>query len=210
MSSDRPFRIALTGGIACGKSAVSAEFMALGIPVLDTDQISRDVVAPGTLGLAQIIEAFGTDVLDEKGHLDRRKMRERVFSDPEQRKTLEAITHPAIRQELARRSAAAAAPYQIHAIPLFVETGANGDYDRILVIDCPEELQLSRLEKRDGTEPALARKILGAQATRAARQKVAHDIIVNDGTLETLRSKVQALHPLYLSLAAKKSQAHAV
>jgi dephospho-CoA kinase len=197
-------RVVLTGGIACGKSAVSAEFAALGVTVLDTDQINRDVVAAGSESLAKIVDAFGSGVLDSNGRLDRGKMRERVFSDPEQRRRLEAITHPAIRQELSRRSAAAAGIYQIHAIPLFVETGAKGGYDRVLVVDCPEELQVARLVKRDGSDPALARKILAAQTSRSARLDLADDVIVNDGTLDELRGKVTTLHQRYLALAEKK------
>ncbi|HJY40671.1 MAG TPA: dephospho-CoA kinase, partial [Steroidobacteraceae bacterium] len=138
--------IALTGGIASGKSAVAEEFAKLGVPVLDTDQIARDVVAPGSPALGQLVAEFGPEILDGNGRLDRAHMRERVFGDPEQRRKLEAITHPAIRAELARRSAEAGGDYQIHVIPLLVETGRADAYDRVLVVDCPEEAQLQRLQ----------------------------------------------------------------
>lgn len=196
-----PFRVVLTGGIASGKTAAAMEFAALGVPVIDTDQVSRDVVAPGSDGLAKIVAAFGQDVLDLTGSLDRARMRERVFSDPEKRKQLEAITHPAIREEVARRSAHALGPYQIHAIPLYVETGARGGYDRVLVIDCPETLQLERLTRRDGTDPALALKILAAQATREQRLAVATDVIENAGSRDELRTNVRTLHEKFLTLS---------
>jgi dephospho-CoA kinase len=199
------FRVVLTGGIASGKTAAAAEFAALGIPVIDTDQVSRDIVAPGSDALASIVASFGTDVLDSTGQLDRRRMRERVFSDPGKRKQLEAITHPAIRTEVARRSAVAAGPYQIHAIPLYVETGAKGGYDRVLVVDTPEFLQLERLAVRDGTAPDLARKILAAQATREQRLAIATDIIANDGSRDDLRAKVRAIHEKFLRLAQTAS-----
>src|SRR5262245_41243862 len=121
-----PLLIALTGGIASGKSAVAQLFEQQGVPVLDTDQIARDVVEPGTPAFAQILEVFGRDVLDASGRLDRRSLRERVFANPQERQMLEAITHPAIREELARRSAHAGGPYQIHVIPLLIEGGRTG------------------------------------------------------------------------------------
>jgi len=200
-----PFRIVLTGGIASGKTAVANEFAAFGIPVIDTDQIARDIVEPGSPVLDQIISVFGTPVLDRGGRLDRRRMRELVFASPEARKKLEAITHPAIRAELARRSSNTGSAYQVHAIPLFVEGGAKGNYDRVLVVDCPEQLQLQRLMERDGVTDEQARQSLAAQATREQRLGVANDVIVNDSTLDTLRAQVLPLHRSYLDLAAKKS-----
>jgi dephospho-CoA kinase len=200
-----PFRVALTGGIASGKTAVANEFAALGVPVLDTDQIARDVVQPGSPALEQIVSTFGASALDSDGHLDRRRMRALVFGDAEARKKLEEITHPAIRTELARLSKAAGSAYQIHAIPLFAEGGAKGNYDCVLVVDCPEALQIRRLMGRDGVSEAQARQSLAAQATREQRLAVANDVIVNDGTLETLRIRVTALHRQYLELAAKKT-----
>jgi dephospho-CoA kinase len=199
-----PFRVVLTGGIASGKTAAAAEFEALGVPVIDTDQINREILAPGTDGLAKIVAAFGHEMLDSSGNLDRARMRERVFSNPEQRKKLESITHPVIREELARRAAIAQGTYQIHAIPLYAERGAKGDYDRVLVIDSPEDVQLKRLLLRDGTSAELGRKILAAQVSRTTRLAVADDIIENLGSLEDLRVKVRNLHAQYLTLAASK------
>lgn len=206
MSSENdtpPLLIALTGGIASGKSAVADEFAKLGVPVLDTDQIARDVVAPGTPTLGQLVAEFGAEILDADGRLNRAHMRERVFSDPEQRRKLEAITHPAIRAELARRSDAAGGEYQIHVIPLLVETGRAEAYDRVLVVDCPEEAQMERLQARDSTSRQQAEEILAAQASREERLDAAHDVIENTGTLEDLQGFVQTLHQNYALLAQK-------
>jgi dephospho-CoA kinase len=193
--------IALTGGIASGKSAVAEEFAKLGVPVLDTDQIARDVVAPGMPVLGQLVAEFGSEILDADGRLDRSHMRERVFSDPAQRRKLEAITHPAIREELARRSATASGSYQVHVIPLLVETGRAEAYDRVLVVDCPEEAQIERLLARDGTSREQAEEILAAQASREERLNAAHDVIENTGTLADLQRFVQTLHRNYALLA---------
>src|SRR5262245_248844 len=130
----RPLLIALTGRIASGKSAVAKLFHGQGVPGLDTDQIARDVVEPGTPAFAQIVASFGSDILDAAGQIDRRRLRDKVFADPAQRQILEAITHPAIRAELARRSAEAGGPYQVHVIPLLVENDRAGEYDRVLEI----------------------------------------------------------------------------
>jgi dephospho-CoA kinase len=197
----RPLLIALTGGIASGKTAVAELFAKLDVPVLDTDQIARDVVAPGTPALGQLVAEFGPEILDARGRLDRARMRERVFSDPQQRRKLEAITHPAIRAELARRSAAAGGDYQIHVIPLLVETGRAEAYDRVLVVDCPEEAQIARLMARDGTSREQAAEILSAQVRREERLDAAHDVIENTGTLADLQDFVATLHRNYVLLS---------
>jgi dephospho-CoA kinase len=196
-----PLLIALTGGIASGKTAVAELFAKLGVPVLDTDQIARDVVAPGMPALGQLVAEFGPEILDAQGRLDRARMRECVFSDPAQRRKLEAITHPAIRAELARRSAAGGGDYQIHVIPLLVETGRAEAYDRVLVVDCPVAAQIERLVARDGTSRERAEEILAAQASREERLNASHDVIENTGTLEDLERFVQTLHRNYALLA---------
>lgn len=203
MDKPPPLLIALTGGIASGKSAVASLFASLGVPVLDTDQISRDVVVPGSPTLNELVRAFGTGILDPDGRLDRARMRERVFNDPAQRQRLEAIIHPAIREELARRSQAAGGEYQIHVIPLLVETGRSDMYDRILVVDCTEEDQIKRLMARDATDREQATHILAAQASREQRLAVADDVIVNTGTVEDLPRYVETLHKNYSLLARK-------
>jgi len=189
-----PLRVGLTGGIASGKSTVARLFEALGVPVIDTDVLAREVVAPGSPVLAQIAARFGAGVLTPEGALDRAALRSLIFSDPAARADLEGLTHPAIRALLAERSAAAGGDYQIHVIPLLVETGGQNRVDRVLVVDSSEELQIRRLQARDGSSLEQARAILAAQASRAARLAAADDVIENNGDLHVLRDRVAALH----------------
>ena len=208
LSSQRsgPLLIALTGGIASGKTAAADLFAKLGVPVIDTDQLARDVVEPGTPALRDIVGTFGAEVLDASGRLDRARMRDRVFADPEERKRLEAIVHPAIRLELNRRSLAAGGAYQVHVIPLLIERARAEDYDRVLLVDCPEEEQARRLMARDGSSASQVRQILAAQATREARLAAADDVIVNTGTPEDLRAFVETLHQNYLLIGRNRSR----
>lgn len=193
--------IALTGGIAAGKSAVTRRFEALGVPVHDADLAARAVVEPGTSGLTAIVEAFGAEVLDAQGRLDRRAMRQRVFADPAARKTLEAIIHPRVRAWLRERAATDTAPYCVLAIPLLAENIAHYRWvDRVLLVDAPESAQLSRLMARDGIDETLARRMLAQQASRAARLTLADDIIDNRGDEAALDEAVASLHQRYLAL----------
>ena len=204
----RPLQIGLTGGIASGKSTVSGLFGALGVPVIDTDRIARDVVAPGTPLLARVVAQFGPGVLNPDGSMNRRALRQRVFADPAERARLEALMHPAIMAELQRRAATAGGPYVILAIPLLVEHGLRTQVDRVLLVDCDPQLQLRRVQVRDGVTLEQARAVLAAQATRAARLAVADDVIVNDGDLDGLRRQVESLHTRYGTLAREtRSQA---
>lgn len=198
--SPPPLRIGLTGGIASGKSAVANEFASLGIPVIDADLISRELVEPGQPALAKILEVFGRGVLDPSGHLDRRRLRDIVFADPAQRKRLEDILHPAVRAELSRRSLESTGPYQILVVPLLVENRLDYLVDRIVVVDAPESTQVERLVARDGVDSDQARRILAAQASRAARLAAADDIIINTGSLPDLKAQVAELHAKYLGL----------
>lgn len=198
----RPFRVGLTGGIASGKSTVATLFAALGAQVIDADVISREVTAPGTPLLARIAERFGARYLRADGSLDRRALRELVFSDRHARADLESLTHPAIFAAIEQRSAEAGGPYQILALPLLVERSHASLVDRVLVIDCDEALQIRRLQARDGSTLAEARAILAAQAPRAARLEAADDVITNDGDLGSLRDQVEHCHRRYLDLAA--------
>ena len=197
---NRPLRIGLTGGIASGKSTVAALFAARGVPVLDTDQLARDVVEPGQPAFGEVVATFGPDVLGPDGRLDRPRLRARVFADPDARARLEALLHPAIRAELARRADAAGGPYQVWVIPLLVEGGQVDRVDRILVVDCPEEVQLSRVMARDGGTEEAARAILSAQASREQRLAEADDVIVNDGSEADLAPQVAALDEKYRAL----------
>jgi dephospho-CoA kinase len=199
----RVFRVGLTGGIASGKSTVAKFFGALGVPIIDTDQVAREVVEPGQPPLERLVERFGRTILTEDGHLDRPKLREIVFSDPKARADLEALTHPAIGSAVEAWSAAAGGPYQVLIIPLLVEKSLASQLDRVLVVDCDEELQIRRLQARDGSTLEQARAILNAQTSRAARLKVAQDVIENEGDLSAVRDQVSALHARYLELAGK-------
>jgi len=202
MSMKPPFRVALTGGIASGKSTVADLFAALGVPVIDTDVIAREVVEPGQPALAQVAETFGSEVLGSDGRLDRRRLREWIFADPEARRRLEAILHPAIRAEMERRSRAADGPYQVLVIPLLTEGKRRDHVDRVLLVDVPEELQVQRLMRRDGVSHEQAQASLNAQAARAERLAMADDILHNTGRPEDLPENVAALHERYLQLAA--------
>lgn len=197
--------VALTGGIAAGKSAVTRRFAALGVPVHDADVAAREVVAPGNEGLAAVVAAFGDGVLDAAGQLDRRAMRHRVFTDPAARRTLEGIIHPRVRQWLRERALADTAPYCLLAIPLLVENiGHYRWIDRVLLVDAPVEQQLDRLVARDGIDEALARRMLAQQARREERLGLAHDVIDNSGDEAALDAAVTALHQRYLALAASR------
>jgi dephospho-CoA kinase len=202
MSTKPPFRVALTGGIASGKTTVADLFAALGVPVIDTDVIAREVVEPGQPALARVVEAFGPEALGSDGRLDRRRLRERIFADPDARRRLEAVLHPAIRAEMERQSLAAGGPYQVLVIPLLTEGRRRDHVDRVLLVDVPEELQVERLMGRDGVSREQAQASLDAQATRAERVAMADDVLSNTGRPEDLRVVVAGLHAQYLQLAA--------
>ena len=203
--AQRPFVVALTGGIASGKSAVSAAFARHSVPILDADIIARQVVEPGQPALEAVVDTFGSGVLGPDGQLDRTTLRALIFARPEARRQLEGVLHPAIRQAFTAASATAGGPYQIHAIPLLAESGRAGEYDRVLVVDCPRETQLQRLLARDQETQERAEAILAAQATREARLAVATEVITNTGTLDDLTAKVAELHAQYLETAASRS-----
>lgn len=195
------YRVALTGGIASGKTTVANLFAKLGVPVIDTDVIAREVVEPGQPALAAVVEAFGRDVLGDDGRIDRRRMRERIFADPAARQRLEAILHPAIRNEMERQSREAGGAYQVLVIPLFTEGKRRDHVDRVLLVDVPEEMQIERLAWRDGVTREQAQASLNAQATRAERLAMADDIVRNTGRVDDLREKVAELDSKYRRLA---------
>ena len=199
--SARAYRVGLTGGIASGKSTAAKFFDALGVPILDSDQVARDVVEPGQPPLERLVERFGPSILTPDGHLDRPALREIVFSDPKARADLEALTHPAIGAAMEARSATAGGPYQILVIPLLVEKNLSAHVDRVLVVDCEEQAQIRRLRARDGSTLEQAQAILNAQASRAARLKAADDVIHNDTDMNAVRNQVTALHARYLDLS---------
>jgi dephospho-CoA kinase len=193
-------RIALTGGIGSGKSTVAGLFACLGVPVIDADVISRQLVEPGTPLLAALQHRFGAQIITGDGALDRRALRKLIFSDAQARADLEALIHPAVRAELLRQAAAARGPYALLVIPLLVEAGLEALGQRVLVVDCDPEVQLERVRVRDGVPLEQAQAILAAQTPRAARLAVADDVINNRGNLADLRAQVEALHLRYRAL----------
>lgn len=198
--------IGLTGGIGSGKSTVAELFAEKGIPVIDADAITRELVEPGQPALAEIADRFGPDVLDDAGRLDRRRLRQEAFAAPDKRQALEAILHPRVRAAIRGRIQAldGQSPYCIVAIPLLVESGMQDLVDRILVVDVPEATQIERTVRRDGVPEEQIRAILEAQATRNERLAWADDRLDNTAEDERLREAVAALDRRYRKLAAEK------
>jgi len=199
--------VALSGGIASGKSAVAERFAQLGVPVFDADVVARDVVAPAQPALTEIIATFGAEFVNADGELDRARMRELVFADGSARQRLEAIVHPRIRRALIDSVHGCAGSYCILAIPLLVESYAHYRWvDRVLITDVPASVQLARLTRRPGIDAALAARILSAQASRERRLALADDVIDNTAPLESLGAVAARLHQRYLRLAAQRRQ----
>jgi dephospho-CoA kinase len=201
--------IGLTGGIGSGKSTVADLFASLGAAVVDTDVIAHELTGAHGAAIPEIAAAFGRSVLLADGGLDRAAMRRLVFSDPSHKSRLEAILHPQIRRESeARCQLAAAAPYLLLVVPLLVESGSYAQQvDRVLLVDCDEALQVSRVMARSGLSLAEAQAIMASQATRAERLAVADDVLLNDRGRDDLQARVVALHRRYLELAARPRSA---
>lgn len=208
------FIVGLTGGVASGKSEVARRFAALGIAVADADLAARAAVEAGSVGLAEVVETFGTEVLLPDGSLDRAAMRQRIFDDADARQRLESIIHPRVRMLLRAECEAATSPYAIAAIPLLAEAGDGSAatrresvaqaypwLDRILVVDVPEAVQAARVMARDQVDTELARRMIAAQASREVRLAIADDVVANDGSLEALDGRVAELHDRYLGMA---------
>ena len=193
--------IGLTGGIGSGKTTVSDIFKSLGVPVIDSDVIARGVVEPGEPGLEGIIARFGRETLHPDGTLNRQHLRNLVFDDADARRDLEQILHPLIRKRSQEHLASLNTPYAILAIPLLVETGLTSRVDRVLVVDCPEHIQIERICKRDGISPDKAEAILAAQCSRNQRLEAADDIIDNNQPIEGLTQRIESLHNYYLSIS---------
>jgi dephospho-CoA kinase len=200
------FIVGLTGGIGSGKSTVADLFVAQGIALVDTDSIAHELTAPEGAAMPAIIAAFGPAIADAQGALNRVAMRQRVFADAAERTRLEAILHPRIRQIALSRCQAANSPYVILAVPLLLEAGTY-QCDRILVVDCPESIQIQRVMARNQLDETAVRAILAAQASRQARLAIADDVILNDGSAAALAPAVEKLHRNYLARALKKPQA---
>jgi dephospho-CoA kinase len=203
-----PLRIGLTGGIASGKSAACARLAGHGVVVVDADVAAREVVAPGQPALAEVVARFGSGVLGADGTLDRGALRARVFADAAERRALEEILHPRVRERMRALADAAHGDYVVLAIPLLAESGADYSWlDAVVVVDVPEAVQLARLVARDGNDEALARAMIAAQAPRAARLALADEVIDNSGSLADLHAAVDALHARLLDRAAARHAA---
>ncbi|MFQ2255048.1 dephospho-CoA kinase [Aeromonas sp. DNRA1] len=198
--------VAITGGIGSGKTTVANQFAELGIEVVDADIIAREVVEPGTPALAAIATHFGPEFITPDGQLDRRRLRERVFTDPQAKGWLNALLHPLIRTEMQRQCAAARSPYCLLVVPLLVENRLTALANRVLVIDVDEATQIERTCRRDGVSHEQAQAILAAQASRAERLAAADDVLDNqNGTPEAIKSRILALHETYLAFASQQA-----
>lgn len=193
--------VGLTGGIASGKSLVASAFQRLGVTIVDADVVARDIVEPGQPALAEIVERFGADIVDDDGRLKRRDLREIVFADAQARSDLEGITHPRIRAELARRRDAAQSDYCLLVVPLLVKSSMIDLVDRVLVVDAPEVVQMERLMSRDDIDEDLARRMIAAQDARSERLAMADDVLINTGPRKDIADLAAALHAGYLRLA---------
>lgn len=206
MVSAELFSVGLTGGIGSGKSTVANMFAARGAATIDTDLIAHQLSAAGGAAIPAIQAQFGADFITPDGAMDRAKMRERVFSDPTEKKRLESILHPLIRIETERAARQAQGIYTIFVVPLLIESGDWAQrVSRILVVDCPEALQIARVMARSGLVETQVRAIMQQQASRAVRLAAADDVISNEGEAATLAPQVDRLHNLYTALAARKS-----
>ncbi|QUJ67082.1 dephospho-CoA kinase [Photobacterium sp. GJ3] len=197
--------IGLTGGIGSGKTTVANLFADYGIDIIDADIIARDVVAPGSDGLQAIVDRLGHDILLTDGQLNRSKLREAIFNDPELKSWLDGLLHPMIRQQMTRQIQQASSPYCLLVVPLMVENRLQTMADRLLVVDVSETVQIARTTARDQVDEAQVRKILAAQASRSQRLAAADDVIDNNGDSHSLRGDVARLHQHYLLLSEQNS-----
>jgi dephospho-CoA kinase len=196
--------VGLTGGIGSGKSAAADEFGRLGATLVDADVIAHQLTQAGGSALPEVERIFGKEAIGASGAMDRARMRDRVFADPTAKRALEALLHPMIRDESRRRIEAAQGPYVVHVVPLLVESGDFRErVDRVLVIDCPEDLQIARARARSSLSEAQVRAIMANQAARADRLAAADDVIDNSGSLDALRKQVAALHRRYMEYSAQ-------
>ncbi|HEX7047849.1 MAG TPA: dephospho-CoA kinase [Gammaproteobacteria bacterium] len=196
-------RVALTGGIGSGKSAAADVFRELGVPVIDTDRIARELVEPGQPGLQALSDEFGDSILDVNGRLDRERLRQRIFSDDAARSCVNALLHPLILDALENELAAIDSAYVVIEIPLLAETGLADSFDRVLVVDANDDIRIKRLQERDGVSKEDAYAALAAQATRDERLRLASDVIENNSSLIELEAAVRALHEKYCAMAKR-------
>ena len=192
--------IGLTGGIGSGKSAAGNEFENLGITVIDADSIAKEASSQNSIAYTEIVDHFGNSILDDSMNIDRKKLRDIIFTDNSQKKILESFLHPVIRENISSAVLASRSKYTIIMVPLIYETKSMNQYDRILVIDCKEEIQLLRASNRDNSSLEDIQKILQSQATRQERLSIANEVIINNSSFETLREQVIQIHQTYMEL----------
>ena len=202
---NRPLRVGLTGGIGSGKSTVKDCFDQLGVPTIDADEISHRITTPGQAAFNEVVALFGKECLDEAGNLNRQRLRELIFSVPALKKKLEAIIHPRVRDDIRTFTDRVDYPYCVICIPLLLETGGQSAMDRVLVVDAPENVQVERVARRDNAKEDQTRSIIMAQISRSERLRCAHDIIVNDGSINELKIQVGKLHNKYIELSNEKN-----
>ena len=194
--------VGLTGGIGSGKSAAADEFARLGVTVVDTDAIAHDLTGPGGAAVPDVLRLFGAAFVDASGAMDRTRMRDLVFTDAEAKQRLETLLHPMIRAESARRIAAATGPYTLLVVPLLIESaGYRERVGRVLVVDCPEAIQMTRVRQRSGLSEEAIRRIMASQVQREKRLTAADDVIDNSSSIAALQQQVRKLHENYLKLA---------
>ena len=198
----KPFVVGLTGGIGSGKSAATAYFEKLGIDIVDADEVARDVVAPGSEGLKEIVNRFGNSILLEDGNLNRAALREKVFSDINEKNWLNNLLHPLIRLRMQHLISESTSPYCILSVPLLVENKLTEMCNYVVVVDCPETMQLERALKRDGSTEETIRNIMASQATRNERIEAADTVLDNSTTLSAFSAQIADLHNTLLALSS--------
>ncbi len=199
-------RIGVSGGIGSGKTTVCDMFKELGVPVIDADSISHQVTQKDGPAFQAIVDRLGESIVSESGELQREQLRKLAFADAAVREQLEAIIHPLVREEIAKQIDAVASCYCLISIPLLLESDQAGNFDLILIIDCPEALQISRASRRDNADPVEIKKIIAAQSDRKSRLDKADDVIYNDKDLASLRKQVSSLHRKYTKIARDKQK----
>lgn len=192
--------IGLTGGIGSGKSAAGNEFSKLGITVIDADLVAKEAASKNSTAYKNIVDHFGNDILDDFENIDRKKLRDIIFSKPSQKEILESFLHPVIKENITNKILSSKSDYTIIMVPLIFETNSMNQYQRILVVDCDEELQISRAIKRDNSNKEDIQKILNSQASREERLSIADEVILNNSSIEFLKQEVLKVHKIYMDL----------
>ena len=192
--------IGLTGGIGSGKSAAGNQFSKLGITVIDADLVAKEAASKNSKAYKNIVDHFGNDILDDFENIDRKKLRDIIFSKPSQKEILESFLHPVIKENITNQILSSKSDYTIIMVPLIFETNSMNQYQRILVVDCDEELQISRATKRDNSNKEDIQKILNSQASREERLSIADEVILNNSSIEFLKQEVLKVHKIYMDL----------